>query len=59
MKHVVASAAETEPGALLFYSYKEGKIFRLTLEEMGHKQPPTPVHCENSTATSITNDTDK
>jgi hypothetical protein len=43
----------------LFYNCKEGKIFRLALEELGHKQPPTPVHCDNSTATAIANDTVK
>ena len=49
---VVASAAEAELGALLL-NCKEGKVLRLTLEEMGHRQPPTPVHCDNLTATVI------
>ena len=58
LKFVVASAAEAELGAL-FLNCKEGKIIRLILEELGHKQPPTPVHCDNKTATGIANDTVK
>ena len=53
---VIASAAEAELAAL-FINAKEGKILRMTLEEMGHKQPPTPMCCDNITATGITNDT--
>ena len=35
-------------------------FFRLlVLEELGHPQPATPVHCDNSTAVSIANDTVK
>ena len=58
LKCVVASAAEAELAAL-FINAKEGKIIRMTLEEMGHKQPPTPMHCDNITATGIANDTVK
>ena len=57
-KFVVASAAEAELGAL-FYNIQEGKILRLALEELGHAQPPTPVHCDNNTAVGIANDTVK
>ena len=45
--------------AALFINAKEGKIIRMTLEEMGHKQPPTPIHCDNITATGIANNTVK
>jgi hypothetical protein len=38
---------------------KDGVILRLILTELGHKQPPTPVHCDNKTATGIANDTVK
>ena len=38
---------------------KEGRIIRLTLEEMGHPQPPTPIHVDNTTAVGIANDTIK
>ena len=57
-KFVVASAAEAELGAL-FYNCQDGTILRLSLEELGHPQPATPVHCDNSTAVSIANDTVK
>lgn len=58
LKFVVASAAEAELGAL-FLNCKEGKIIRLTLHELGHPQPPTPVHCDNATAVGIANNTVK
>ena len=58
IKFVVASAAEAELGAL-FLNCKEGIIMRLTLQEMGHPQPYTPIHCDNMTATEIANDTIK
>jgi hypothetical protein len=58
LKFVVASAAEAELGGL-FVNCKEGKIIRLILEELGHPQPPTPVHCDNATAVGIANDTVK
>ncbi|KAL7500917.1 hypothetical protein ACHAWT_008970 [Skeletonema menzelii] len=58
LKCVVASAAEAELGGL-FHNCKEAKVLRLTLEELGHPQPPTPVHCDNATATGIANDTVK
>ena len=38
LKFVVASAAEAEAELeALFINAKEGKIIRMTLEEMGHK----------------------
>lgn len=57
-KFVVASAAEAELGAL-FHNCQDGKIFRLILHELGHPQPPTPVHCDNKTAVAIANNTVK
>ena len=57
-KFVVASAAEAELGAL-FLNCKEGIIVRLTLQEMGHPQPATPIHCDNMPATGIAKDTIK
>lgn len=56
LKFLASSAAEAKLGAL-FINGKETKILRLILEEMGHSQPPTPVHCDNKTATGIANDT--
>ena len=58
LKWVVASAAEAELGAL-FLNCKEGKVMRTILEEMGHTQPATPVHCDNATAVGIANKTIK
>ena len=58
LKFVVSSAAEAELGAL-FLNMKESKIIRLTLAEMGHPQPPTPIHVDNSTAVGIANDSVK
>jgi hypothetical protein len=58
LRFVVASMAEAELGAL-FLICKQATIFRLTLEEMGHPQPPTLVHCKNSTAVGITNNSVK
>jgi hypothetical protein len=55
---VVASAAEAELGAL-FHNCQTGLIFRSTLEDMGHVQPQTPVHCDNATAVGIANNTVK
>jgi hypothetical protein len=58
LRFVVASAAEAKLGAL-FLNCKQATIFRLTLEEMSHPQPPTPIHFNNSTAISIANNTVK
>ena len=58
LKFVAASAAESELGAM-FLNAKEAKIIRLTLEELEHPQPPTPMHCNNATAASIANNTVK
>ncbi len=58
LKIVLALATEAKLGAL-FMNCKEGKSVRLILEEMGHPQPPTPVHVDNSTAVGIANDTVK
>ena len=58
LKCVVASAAEAELAAL-FLNCKEGKIIQLILQELGHRQPSTPVHCDNKTADGIANDTVK
>ena len=52
MRFIVASAAEAELGAL-FQNCQDGIIFRLTLSNLGHPQPKTPVHCDNATAVGI------
>lgn len=58
MREVLSSAAEAELGAL-FHNAKEACSLRITLEEMGHPQPPTPILTDNSTAVGIANDTIK
>eukprot|EP00804_Cyclotella_cryptica_P019078 CCRYP_014476-RB/>CCRYP_014476-RB protein AED:0.49 eAED:0.49 QI:0/-1/0/1/-1/0/1/0/75 len=58
LKFVAASVTEAELGAL-FLKAEEAKIIRLTLEELGHPQPPTPIQCDNSTTVGIVNNTIK
>jgi hypothetical protein len=54
LKHVMPSAADAEIGAL-FINAKEGAVLRATLEELGHKQPPTTMESDNTTATGYSN----
>jgi hypothetical protein len=58
IKHVMSSAAEAEIGAV-FINAKEGAVLRTTLEELGHKHPPTPMETDNTTATGYSNGTIK
>jgi hypothetical protein len=58
IKNVVASAAESEVGAC-FHNAQSGAPLRVTLTELGHSQPPTPLRTDNSTAFSILNETIK
>ena len=58
LKLVAASAAEAELGAL-FLNTQEAKVIRLILQELGHPQPPTPIHIDNTTAVGIVNSTIK
>jgi hypothetical protein len=58
LKHVMSSAAKAEIGAV-FINAKEGAFLRTTLEELGHKQPPTPMETDNITATGYINGTIK
>ena len=48
----MASAAEAKLGDL-FLNIQEAVPIRITLEEMGNFQPPTPVQVDNSTALGI------
>ena len=45
LKLVAASADEAKLGAL-FMNLQEARIFRLTLAEMGHPQPPPASACQ-------------
>jgi hypothetical protein len=58
MREVISSAAEAELAAL-FHNGKETNPIRITLQELGHKQPPTPIQTDSSTATGIANDSIK
>ena len=49
LKMITSSAMETEVAAT-FYNAKEALNFRVTLEEIGHPQPPTPMEVDNETA---------
>ena len=54
IKGVMSSAAEAELGAMYINARKAVEI-RTILEEMGHKQPATPIQVDNSTAKGIVN----
>jgi hypothetical protein len=56
LKHVMLSATEAEIGAV-FINAKEGAVLRTTLEELGNKQPPTPMETDNTTAIGYINGT--
>jgi hypothetical protein len=55
---MVASAAESEVGAC-FQNAQSGALLRVTLTELGHIQPATPLRTDNSTAFGILNETIK
>jgi hypothetical protein len=54
LRFVVAFAAKAELGTL-YHNCQTGIIFWLTLTEMSHPQPKTPVHCDNATVVGIAN----
>jgi hypothetical protein len=58
IKNVAASTAESEVGAC-FHNAQSGAPLRVTLTELVHKQPPTPLLTDNSTAYGIVNETIK
>jgi hypothetical protein len=58
IKNVVASAAESEFGAR-FHNAQSRAPLRVTLTELVHTQPPTPLRTDNSTAYGIVNETIK
>ena len=49
IKNVMTSAADAEIGAL-YINTRQAIPAKYQLEEMGHKQPPTPVQTDNTTA---------
>jgi hypothetical protein len=58
IKNVVASAVESEVGTC-FQNAQSGSPLRVTLAELGHIQPPTPLRTDNSTGFGILNETIK
>ena len=54
IKLVMASAAEAEIGAS-FVAAQESIPIVTSLEELGHKQPPTPIQVDNTTAVGFAN----
>jgi hypothetical protein len=58
IKKVVASAAKSEVGAC-FNNAQSGAPLRVTLTELCHIQPPTPLRTDNSTEFGILNKTIK
>ena len=54
IKHVMTSATEAEL-ATLYIMAREAVCIRIILEEMGHKQPPTPLQTGNSVACGVVN----
>ena len=54
IKDVMSLAAEAELGAL-FIVARECAYIRWILEELGHKQQPTPIQTVNSTAIEVIN----
>jgi hypothetical protein len=58
IKNLVAEAAESQVGAC-FHNAQSGSPLRVTLTELGHAQPPTPLRPDNSTVYGIVNETIK
>jgi hypothetical protein len=58
LKLVATSAPEAKLGAL-FLNAQEAKVLCLTLDKLGHPQPPTPIHISNTTTVGIVNNTIK
>jgi hypothetical protein len=56
IKFVMASAAEAELGAL-YITARDMIPLRNALEEMGWKQPKSPIQTDNSTAAGFIHDT--
>ena len=54
IKHVMSSATEAELAALYIMA-REAVYIRIILEEMGHKQSPTPVQTDNAIAEQVIN----
>ncbi len=54
IKHIMSSATEAKLVGLYIMA-QEAVYIRIILEEMGHKQPPTPLQTDNSMAEAVIN----
>ena len=54
IKNVMSSATEAEL-AVLYIMAREAVYIRIIFDEMGHKQPPTPMLSDNAMADAIIN----
>ncbi len=54
----LTAAAEVELGAL-FLNLQEAKVLQLILAELGHPQPPPPIHIDNTIKVKIVTNTIK
>ncbi|KAK1740971.1 hypothetical protein QTG54_008223 [Skeletonema marinoi] len=54
IKNVMSSATEAELAAL-YITAREAVYIRIILDELGHKQPPTPLQTDNATAEGVVN----
>ena len=54
IKHVMTSATEAEL-AELYIIARKALYIRIILEEMGHKQPPTPLQIDNAMSDAVCN----
>ena len=54
IRHVMSSETEVKLAALYIMA-REAVYIRIILEEMGHKQPPTPLQTDNAMAEAVTN----
>jgi hypothetical protein len=59
IKSVMQSAAEAECGGLYMNAKEAVPSMRITLEELNHPQPATPIRTDNSTTDGIMNKTVK
>ena len=54
IKHLMLSVAEAEMVALYIMA-REAMYIRIILEEMGHKQPPSPIWIDNTMVDGVIN----
>ncbi|EJK62273.1 hypothetical protein THAOC_17120, partial [Thalassiosira oceanica] len=54
IKHVMSSATEAELAALYIMA-REAVFIRIILDELGHKQPATPIQTDNAAAEGVVN----